>query len=83
MTSKQLLNIAQMVADGQSIEQQCPYCGPNKIIVSGSGKLISCMAFTNYVRSARIDGRGCLLLHEKAQNRGCPFEKYDQLACHK
>ncbi len=83
MNTKQILEAAQLVADGKISQQECSYCGPNMVVVSDEGKLLNCPAFMAYIKSGRTDGRGCLLLHENAANRGCPFERFDKLACPK
>mgnify|MGYP000978083369 CR=1 FL=1 len=75
-----VLALAREVANGQTTEMECPYCGPNRIVLTSGGKLASCPAFQAYILSGRQNGCGCLCLHHKASPKGCPFESANRLA---
>lgn len=78
--SKQVLAIAESVANGGAIMTTCPY-QEQLVVLSKSGKLISCHCFAEYILSFRQNDCGCSQLNSANPQKGCPFEKWGKLAC--
>lgn len=75
---KQILAIAEQLANGQTRQVSCPHHQEIAIIVDKKGLLVSCRPFVRHVEAGRRDVSSCPLLGPQG---GCPFERGDKLSC--
>ncbi len=78
--SKQVLAIAESVANVGVVMTICPH-QEQAVVLSRSGRLISCHCFAEHILSGRQDDCGCFQLNSANPQKGCPFERQGKLAC--